>query len=49
MKEKEIVRKEMGLEWMLRPGEKRDERPSMIVDDKFEETPTEEVYSYFER
>ncbi|XP_050269888.1 uncharacterized protein LOC126713964 [Quercus robur] len=43
LKEKEIVRKEMGLEWMLRPGEKRDERPAMIVDDKFEETPTEEV------
>lgn len=48
LKEKEIVRKEMGLEWMLRPGEKRDDRPAMIVDDKFEETPTEEVYFYIE-
>lgn len=38
------MRKEMGLEWMLRPGEKRDEGPVMTVDNQSEEAPTEEVY-----
>ncbi|GLT61061.1 hypothetical protein SLA2020_337960 [Shorea laevis] len=41
--EMEIVRKEMGLEWMLRPAEKRDEGPVMTVDNQSEETPTEEI------
>lgn len=40
----EVVRKEMGLEWMLRPAEKRDEGPVMTVDNQSEEIPTEEVY-----
>ena len=40
LKEKEIVRKEMGLEWMLRPEAKREERPAEIEP---EETKNEEV------
>ncbi|XP_035542899.1 CWF19-like protein 2 isoform X1 [Juglans regia] len=43
MKEMEIVRKEMGLEWMLRPAERRVERPVVTVDNHSEETPTEEI------
>jgi hypothetical protein len=44
----ENVRKGMGLEWMLRPGDKKDETPAMIVEDKLEENLAEEVYPYFE-
>ncbi|KAG2722139.1 hypothetical protein I3843_02G100100 [Carya illinoinensis] len=43
MKEMEIVRKEMGLEWMLRPAERRVERPVVTIDNHLEETPTEEI------
>ncbi|KAL5781843.1 hypothetical protein ACOSP7_006872 [Xanthoceras sorbifolium] len=43
LKEKEIVRKEMGLEWMLRPAERADRRPSVSVDNQPEETPAEET------
>ncbi|KAB1206187.1 CWF19-like protein 2 [Morella rubra] len=43
LKEMEIVRKEMGLEWMLRPADRSDNRPVVTVDDKSEETPTEEI------
>ena len=40
LKEKEIERKEMGLEWMLRV--KPDKKPSVLVEQP-EEPPTEEV------
>lgn len=33
----------MGLEWMLRPGDKKDETPAMIVEDKLEENLAEEI------
>ena len=42
LKEKEIVRKEMGLEWMLRPEAKREEIP---VEIEPEATTNEEVCS----
>ncbi|KAK3190252.1 hypothetical protein Dsin_029813 [Dipteronia sinensis] len=42
-KEKEVVRKEMGLEWMLRPAEREDRRPPVTVDNQLEETPAEET------
>ncbi|KAK1569187.1 hypothetical protein Q3G72_033611 [Acer saccharum] len=42
-KEKEVVRKEMGLEWMLRPAERADRRPLVSVDNQPEETPAEET------
>uniref|UniRef100_A0A2N9JAU7 Cwf19-like C-terminal domain-containing protein n=1 Tax=Fagus sylvatica TaxID=28930 RepID=A0A2N9JAU7_FAGSY len=43
LKEMENVRKGMGLEWMLRPGDKKDETPAMIVEDKLEENLAEEI------
>ncbi|KAI9196588.1 hypothetical protein LWI28_025249 [Acer negundo] len=42
-KEKEVVRKEMGLEWMLRPAERADRRSPVTVDNQPEETPAEET------
>lgn len=46
-KEKEIVRKEMGLEWMLRPAEKPGRKPTATVDNQPDEPPTEEVCCKF--
>ncbi|KAJ4843823.1 hypothetical protein Tsubulata_014030 [Turnera subulata] len=38
----EIARKEMGLDWMLRPGEKTIREPAVTVDQQPEESPSEE-------
>ncbi|XP_038703649.1 CWF19-like protein 2 isoform X2 [Tripterygium wilfordii] len=43
VKETEIVRKEMGLEWMLRPGERIGGKPKEVVDKEPEEPATEEI------
>ncbi|KAJ7943029.1 CWF19-like protein 2 [Quillaja saponaria] len=43
LSEKESARKEMGLEWMLRPGDKTDRRPAIAVEKLPEEAPTEEI------
>ncbi|XP_021290489.1 CWF19-like protein 2 homolog [Herrania umbratica] len=42
LKDKEIERKEMGLEWMLRPAFKPDKKPSVPVEQP-EEPPAEEI------
>ncbi|XP_048333604.2 uncharacterized protein LOC107422825 isoform X2 [Ziziphus jujuba] len=42
LKDMEIVRKEIGLEWMLRPA-KTDSKPTMPVEDEPEKAPTNEV------
>lgn len=34
LKDMEIIRKEIGLEWMLRPEAKADRKPTMTVDDE---------------
>ncbi|GKU85820.1 hypothetical protein SLEP1_g439 [Rubroshorea leprosula] len=41
LKENEIVRKEMGLDWMLRPADKVDRTPTVMVDKQSEEPPGE--------
>ncbi|KAJ0034051.1 hypothetical protein Pint_24660 [Pistacia integerrima] len=43
IKEKEIVRKEMGLEWMLRPAERTDRRPAVTVNSQPDKPPAEET------
>ncbi|GAV71200.1 CwfJ_C_2 domain-containing protein/CwfJ_C_1 domain-containing protein [Cephalotus follicularis] len=43
LKEKESARKEMGLDWMLRPADKTDKRPIVTVESQREETSAEEV------
>lgn len=43
IKEQEIVRKEMGLEWMLRPAERTDKRPVVTVNSQPEEPHDQEV------
>lgn len=48
IKEKEIVRKEMGLEWMLRPAERTDRRPAVTVNSEPDEPPAVEV-CHFQR
>lgn len=47
LKEKEIVRKEMGLEWMLRPAERTERKPMMAVDKQPNEPLSEEVSCHF--
>ncbi|CAI0543354.1 unnamed protein product [Linum tenue] len=42
MNDMEITRKEMGLDWMLKPAESADKRPAAMVDEQPEE-PAEEV------
>lgn len=42
-KEKEIVRKEMGLEWMLRPTERTERKPLVAVEKQPDEPPYEET------
>lgn len=42
LKENEIVRKEMGLDWMLRPANKAEKAPEVIIENQIEE-PEEEV------
>ncbi|GMI93975.1 hypothetical protein like AT1G56290 [Hibiscus trionum] len=42
LKESEIERKEIGLEWMLKPAFKPDKKPSELVE-QLEEPPTEEI------
>ncbi|KAJ9145805.1 hypothetical protein P3X46_028140 [Hevea brasiliensis] len=39
----EITRKEMGLDWMLRPADKSDGRPAVNVDDQPEKPPVQEM------
>lgn len=39
----EIKRKEMGLDWMLRPAERLDRAPAMHSDDQPEEPPVDSV------
>ncbi|XP_065882007.1 uncharacterized protein [Euphorbia lathyris] len=39
----EITRKEMGLDWMLRPAESTDRGPAMYSDDEPEEPPVENI------
>lgn len=43
LKDMEIVRKEIGLEWMLRPEAKTDRKPTMAVDNEPEKVLTDEV------
>lgn len=45
LKDKEIVRAEMGLEWMLRAGTKTDRGPAVAVENEPEEAKDEEVRS----
>lgn len=40
----ELVRKEMGLDWMLRPKDNVDKIPESVSNCSAEETPAEEVY-----
>ncbi|XWS13791.1 hypothetical protein CRYUN_Cryun36dG0068500 [Craigia yunnanensis] len=42
LNEKEIERKEIGLEWMLRPAFKPDQKPALPIEQP-EESPTEEI------
>lgn len=46
-KEKEIVRKEMGLEWMLRPTERTERKHLVAVEKQPDEPPYEEVCCQF--
>jgi hypothetical protein len=39
----DIARKEMGLDWMLRPAKDVERRPTVSVDHDLEEPPAEEV------
>lgn len=48
MKDGEIVRKKIGLEWMLRP-EGKERTPAITVEDQPKEIPVEEVLIYFVR
>ena len=45
--EKEIVRKEMGLEYMLRPAERTARKPLVPVEKQPDEPPYEEVCCQF--
>lgn len=48
MKDGEIVRKKIGLEWMLRP-EGKERTPTITVEDQPKETSIEEVCIHFVR
>uniref|UniRef100_A0A1J3GT59 CWF19-like protein 2 n=1 Tax=Noccaea caerulescens TaxID=107243 RepID=A0A1J3GT59_NOCCA len=41
--EGDVVRKSMGLDWMLPPNRKADPNPALVVDEKFKESTVEEV------
>ncbi|EEF35967.1 nucleic acid binding protein, putative [Ricinus communis] len=41
--DREIMRKEMGLDWMLRPADRTDRKPAVNIDDQPQEPHTEEV------
>lgn len=47
-KDKEVVRAEMGLEWMLRPEAKMDRGPRVAVENEPEVAKNEEVCSEFQ-
>ncbi|KAJ8765166.1 hypothetical protein K2173_011426 [Erythroxylum novogranatense] len=39
----EIVRKEMGLDWMLRPADRTDKKPAVTIESKLDEIPIAEM------